>query len=148
MRLNCLISLLPTLPAGPAATFADPPAGVREFTPQWEFEPFPGEKIVLNGTVEQVVAELAQINPDYSPFAPAASGDQGPALERRQKAKFFPRDRVLCKKPGRRNVHTSEIDVGIRYLGTVKGQFRGDPGPANCVGSAAATVLPSGFATT
>ncbi|KAK1598968.1 uncharacterized protein LY79DRAFT_665534 [Colletotrichum navitas] len=131
MRANYLFTLVSALPAVLGTALTDPHAGVREFTSKWEFEPFPGKKVVLNGTVEQVVAELAQINPDYSPFTPAL-GDGGLSLERRQKAELFPADKVLCLKPGWDYVHESEANVGISYLKTVKGRPRGDPGPANC----------------
>ncbi|EFQ25080.1 uncharacterized protein GLRG_00224 [Colletotrichum graminicola M1.001] len=131
MRANYLVALLSALPAILVTALADLHTDVHEFTPKWEFEPFPGQKITLNGTVEQVVAELAQINPDYSPFAPAL-GDGGLGVEKRQKAELFPADKVLCLKPGWDYVHESEAKVGIHYLKTVKGRPRGDPGPGNC----------------
>ncbi|KAK2040999.1 hypothetical protein LZ31DRAFT_568316 [Colletotrichum somersetense] len=131
MRADYLFSLLTALPAVVAATPAGLPAGVREFTPTWEFEPFPGQTVVLNGTIQQVLAELAQINPDYSPFAPALAA-HAMTQEGREQAKLFPTDKVLCQKDGWENVDYSQADVGIHYLRTVKGRPRLDPGPANC----------------
>ncbi|KAF6797000.1 hypothetical protein CMUS01_15820, partial [Colletotrichum musicola] len=42
-----------------------PLKGYNVFVPQWEFEVAPGEKVVLNGTIEEVRNQLAEINPEY-----------------------------------------------------------------------------------
>ncbi|TQN70871.1 hypothetical protein CSHISOI_04305 [Colletotrichum shisoi] len=136
MRFALILALLPALSVALADDAMDSPMGTKEFVPTWEFEPFPGEKVVLNGTIEQVVAELKQINPDYSPFSPEsqalAQADLSFSSSAAHLPEIYPRDKILCNMPKWGYVDTYSSDRGYRHLLGVKGRPRGDPGPGNC----------------
>ncbi|KAH8651113.1 hypothetical protein BX600DRAFT_441555 [Xylariales sp. PMI_506] len=100
---------------------------IGEFT--WEVETFPGgPKKNITGTVENVVAELSTINPNWK--------DDFKFDESRIKNRgvSFPFTAVLC------NIRTSEwglasvprISEGIDYLNGVPGTPVAGPGPSAC----------------
>ncbi|CCF34579.1 hypothetical protein CH063_06546 [Colletotrichum higginsianum] len=134
MRFTLILALLPALSVVLADDDMDSPMGSKEFVPTWEFEPFPGEKVVLNGTIEQVVAELKEINPDYSPFSSdsLAQADASFLSSTVQLPEIYPRDKVLCNMPKWGFVDTYSSDRGYSHLLGVRGRPRGDPGPGNC----------------
>ncbi|KAJ0159347.1 hypothetical protein CTA2_9885 [Colletotrichum tanaceti] len=140
MRFTLVLALLPALSVALDGNSVESPVGDKQFVPTWEFEPFPGEKVVLNGTVEQVVAELEQINPGYSPFSPdaqaadlaQADASLSSARAKAQRPEIYPRDKVLCNTSKWGNVDTYSSDQGYIHLLGVKGLPRGDPGPGNC----------------
>ncbi|GJC80756.1 hypothetical protein ColLi_03594 [Colletotrichum liriopes] len=129
MRFDYLFALLPTFSVVLAEAFVDLPT--HEFIPRWEFEPFPGENVVLNGTIEQVLAELKQINPNYSPFS-SAPHEPVSSLSTRQQHQIHERDSVLCDNPNWGRVHVLKSQIGLDYLKAVKGQPSAGPGPGNC----------------
>ncbi|KZL67480.1 hypothetical protein CI238_01014 [Colletotrichum incanum] len=129
MRFEYLLALLPTVSAVLADAFVDPPT--HQFIPRWKFEPFPGVNVVLNGTIEQALAELKQINPNYSPFS-SALHEPISSLRKRQRHETYQRDSVLCNNPNWGLVHVVASQVGIDYLKAVKGQPSAGPGPGNC----------------
>ncbi|KAA8649879.1 uncharacterized protein ATNIH1004_002558 [Aspergillus tanneri] len=105
-----------------------PGYGVEEFT--WEVETKPGgPTVALNGTIQEIYAELIEINPIYDlDFAARAteasiSNDDGtPHLRKRFD--------VTC------NIYTktlrTRIQEGITYLRGVSGRSTNGPGPGNC----------------
>ncbi|OAQ72121.1 hypothetical protein VFPPC_00170 [Pochonia chlamydosporia 170] len=99
---------------------------------QWEIETKPGGPTVqINGTIEQAVAQLHKINPNFSKDynlndATADGGDE------HDKRAAQPNDfDVKCF--GRWVATVSKwINEGVKYLKGVKGQPTNGPGPGNC----------------
>jgi hypothetical protein len=92
-------------------------------TIEWELEPVAGgEKVYINGTVEQVHAELAITHPNWEQdFVPK---------EDLVKRTDFPYNDVVCAHwPAAPN---GAITNGVNYLRTVPGKPRNGPGPGNC----------------
>ncbi|KAJ0381898.1 hypothetical protein COL922a_013639 [Colletotrichum nupharicola] len=65
MRAFHLAALLPAFLAVEASVLEAPIPGYEVYVPEWEVQATPGgPTIVLNGTVEEVVDKLHEINPD------------------------------------------------------------------------------------
>ncbi|GAB1205198.1 hypothetical protein APSETT445_003869 [Aspergillus pseudonomiae] len=99
-----------------------PGYGVQE--PSWEVETTPGgPKMILNGTVQQVHAQLLEINPNYDDEFAAV-------LEKRETTVLDKRDDIKCNNwPKARR---GDIEAGIKHLRGVSGQPSNGPGPGNC----------------
>ncbi|KAJ3540860.1 hypothetical protein NM208_g4871 [Fusarium decemcellulare] len=99
---------------------------------QWEVKAFrDGPELHLNGTIEEVHAELLSLNPNYD----ADFADQGPdddedrvTLEKRTD---FSNANTNCDFPG--NLASApRVDQGIKYLRGVKGKPGMPAGPGAC----------------
>lgn len=101
----------------------------REFVPSWEVEVRPGETVILNGTVQQVHAQLTALNPNWEAERANATASQS-HLERRN---VFPEHpQIFC------GIMPMSWNFGpltrsaIDYLSKVPGSPRNDAGPGNC----------------
>ncbi|PHH88398.1 hypothetical protein CDD83_7595 [Cordyceps sp. RAO-2017] len=98
------------------------------FVPSWEVEVHPGgPKAVLNGTVEQVYAELLQMNPAWDKDF-ARLPVEGPALEKRTS---FRDGSLICGRPFE-PASIKAIRNGISYLRQVKGRPSMPADPSKC----------------
>ncbi|KAE8343326.1 hypothetical protein BDV24DRAFT_161763 [Aspergillus arachidicola] len=103
---------------------------IEEFS--WEVETTPGgSTVVLNGTVEQVLSQLRDINPNYdAEFAIPADEVEHPVEEEATSSHLTKRGDVKCGGyPKARRVH---IEQGIKYLRGVPGKPQRGPGPGSC----------------
>ncbi|KAF9881493.1 hypothetical protein CkaCkLH20_00639 [Colletotrichum karsti] len=111
-----------------------PIPGYDVFIPEWEVKATPdGETLRINGTVEEVVAELEQINPHYRRSIglddPTLMARQQEELEKRQMVQFH-RQNGICDHF--RGADTGQIMAAVQYLNWVTGRPRNGGGPANC----------------
>ncbi|KXG46519.1 uncharacterized protein PGRI_053750 [Penicillium griseofulvum] len=105
-----------------------PGYGVEEFS--WEVETKPGgDKVILNGTVQEIYAELLDINPKYDlDFADIlaqpndVTKEDTPHLQKRLAVTCNNYDQAL----------RTRIQEGISHLRSVRGQPTNGPGPGNC----------------
>ncbi|KAJ6441367.1 major facilitator superfamily transporter [Purpureocillium lavendulum] len=89
---------------------------------EWNVDIAPGRTAVLNGTVQEVYAQILQIKPDYT-LADVVAVPEPRALRHK-------RSTVKCG-----NFALAEkrrIVEGINYLRRVPGAPRNGPGPGNC----------------
>ncbi|KAF5007077.1 hypothetical protein FDECE_6581 [Fusarium decemcellulare] len=99
---------------------------------QWEVKAFrDGPELHLNGTIEEVHAELLSLNPNYD----ADFANQGPdddedrvTLEKRTD---FSNANTNCNFPGNL-AYAPRVDQGIKYLRGVKGKPGMPAGPGAC----------------
>ncbi|KAK1674640.1 hypothetical protein BDP55DRAFT_633074 [Colletotrichum godetiae] len=119
--------------------------GTTTFVPSWKYEPFPGEIVHFNGTVEGVLAHLKQINPDYRLPDDAAdvAGPRGrgsirsvlSSLQRRSEQTIVEttvtKDIVTRNDTKPSNV-ASIVAAGVTLLLRVPGQPQAGPGPESC----------------
>ncbi|GAM38148.1 hypothetical protein TCE0_033f08656 [Talaromyces pinophilus] len=140
----------------PPADSPMPGYGIVELS--WEVIPAPGQSpIILNGTVEQVLSQLLEINPKYqaevfekredllaaptaAPVATAATDLTEPTAVAHSTQIW----RIQCG--GYDSASTKRIKDGIKYLNGIAGQPKNGPGPNNCGRNAAPQALP-GFYT-
>ncbi|KAJ0167136.1 hypothetical protein CTA2_4233 [Colletotrichum tanaceti] len=109
-----------------------PIPGYSVFTPEWEVQVTPGgESVHMNGTIEHIFDELANVNPVYTEALmkdfTALGHDRPGALERREDWRTRP---FIC-----RNHPSAKVDAawdGIRYLRTLKSKPKSSAGPASC----------------
>ena len=99
---------------------------------QWEIQAFPdGEYLTLEGTVQEVEAQLLAINPNWEtdfPLPPSvAAADAARRLARRTD---FGGSKTLCNLFEKASIY--EILGGINYLRGVGGRPGAGPGPGNC----------------
>jgi hypothetical protein len=102
-------------------------------TPTWEVETTPGgERVLLNGTVQEVAAQLDLINPNWkADFNVTRPPKPGAARAKRQEPDW---GTCLC------NIRLTEwsaaqffqIEEGESYLATVPGKPTAGPGPGTC----------------
>ncbi len=123
-----------SLAARALATEAPIPGyGVEEMT--WEVEVLPGQPPVsFNGTVEQLVAQASEINPDWEAKYITAANTAGADVESSSLSKRAPFVRRNCG-PGYYQWHpanTRRIRDGIYYLSGIGGTATNGPGPGNC----------------
>ncbi|KAK8094958.1 hypothetical protein PG997_001643 [Apiospora hydei] len=122
MHFSSILVLAAPL-AALAATLEAPIPGYRIVPLEWEVEMAPGRTEALNGTIEEVYAQILRINPDFQLAAPA------PAAEARglQPEK---RNQVVCGAFSRAS--RRHIRKGIMYLHEVAGRPANGPGPRAC----------------
>ncbi|KAE8369302.1 hypothetical protein BDV27DRAFT_165833 [Aspergillus caelatus] len=107
---------------------------IEEFS--WEVETTPGgPTVVLNGTVEKVLSQLREINPNYeAEFATVVPEIDQPAEhaaeEEDTSSHLAKRGDVVCGKFP--SAYQSDIDQGIKYLRSVPGKPQRGPGPGSC----------------
>ncbi|KGO38353.1 hypothetical protein PEX1_068910 [Penicillium expansum] len=102
--------------------------GVEEFS--WEVETKPGgPKVILNGTVQEIYAELININPTYD-LDFAAMPAQAIVDTNNETSHLHKRLDVTCNNYDQ--AISSRIKEGIRYLRGVNGKPSNGPGPGNC----------------
>lgn len=108
------------------------PAGYEAEVASWEFQVMPGgPPVVLNGTVEEVHAELLRLNPNWDSDFPqrvARSQDQDWTLEKRTD---FSMANTLCDATWG-SAHDGPISEGIERLERIGGVPRLGPGPGKC----------------
>ncbi|KND92744.1 hypothetical protein TOPH_02897, partial [Tolypocladium ophioglossoides CBS 100239] len=117
--------------------FTTPHGYNNTFYPSWEVDVRPGETVILNGTVEEVHAELRRLNPDWdSQFAPnhtkRQSYDDDNTLDNYWE--FGPNPKYYCGlwPPGDRDRWRPILFQAFWYLYYVKGQPVNGPGPSSC----------------
>ncbi|KAB8207741.1 hypothetical protein P875_00117052 [Aspergillus parasiticus SU-1] len=106
---------------------------IEEFS--WEVETTPGgPTVVLNGTVEKVLSQLREINPNYDTEFPTVVPEIQPAEQAAEgedtSSHLVKRGDVVCGKFP--SAYQSDIDQGIKYLRTVPGKPQRGPGPGSC----------------
>lgn len=125
MRPSTLFLALSTTAVTLAAD-VDPIPGYKIVDIAWEIEVSPGRIEILNGTVQEVVAQAIAINPDYKlrdvPPEPA------PAFKPR--GRLQGREVKFCNNFGTAGVN--DIIAGVDYLRGVSGQPSMGPGPGAC----------------
>ncbi|KAL4733705.1 hypothetical protein BDV11DRAFT_175437 [Aspergillus similis] len=113
-----------------------PGYGVEDFT--WEMDTTPGgPTVLLNGTVQEIYAELLKINPSYDgDFADTLAAAQAMAETETKSeteagaASLHKRLPVTCNNYD--EAITRRIREGITYLRGVSGRPTNGPGPGNC----------------
>ncbi|KAF9878697.1 hypothetical protein CkaCkLH20_03597 [Colletotrichum karsti] len=109
-----------------------PIPGFDVFVPQWEVAATPGgETLLLNGTVEEVIGQLYEINPDFKEMEWLnQTAKESPALAKRAD---FLGARVYCDHASNvKNAKREVIFTGIGYLKVVGGHPMSGGGPAAC----------------
>ncbi|KAL4918149.1 hypothetical protein BDW62DRAFT_68589 [Aspergillus aurantiobrunneus] len=96
----------------------------------WEVAPYPdADPIILNGTIQQVYAELQQINPNYDEdwegVEEPEAEDDSPVLEKRSHD-------LECWDARRWGVSPEVMGDGIRYLRKLHGRPYLSAGPNEC----------------
>ncbi|KAK6226431.1 hypothetical protein QIS74_02478 [Colletotrichum tabaci] len=122
------------LPSQSQTSAIELPKGYSIFVPEWEVQAKPGgDKMILKGTVEEVLDELHGINPNYEQdfgldlSSPTYLSQPAPAVEKRDD---FRDAHFQCNVTIMADARV--IADGAKYLKGVKGQPRGDPGPNSC----------------
>jgi hypothetical protein len=116
--------------------------GYELFTPSWEVQVIPGgELITLNGTIEEVHAELLHLNSNWDedfPEEPEAedTNESTDLVERDfdsplDKRTDFTNSKYNCFGPYGL-AKSIAINQGITYLRKVKGNPRASAGPSRC----------------
>ncbi|KAK4232624.1 hypothetical protein QBC38DRAFT_450254 [Podospora fimiseda] len=128
--------LLNPVDASPAMRGDEIP-GYKTVELSWEVATTPGgPTMILNGTVQQVRAQLLQLNPNYdNDFAELTAASKAAAAMRRSKgvSKDVDPSHRLCDIWGRWDSATKKrILEGIDYLHHINGQPHQGPGPGNC----------------
>ncbi|KAI8311501.1 hypothetical protein K4K61_012056 [Colletotrichum sp. SAR11_59] len=127
MRAFHLTAFLPAFLAVEASVLEAPTPGYQVYVPEWEVQATPGgPTIVLNGTVEEVVDKLHEINPDYEEFLNSTI-EQSAALQKRTD---FSGTQVFCGNFGA--AERDRFFAGIGYLRGVGGRPSNGAGPGNC----------------
>lgn len=132
-----LAILQATSAAGAAVAVARAPVtdGVEGYGMQplaWEIQAFPdGEYLTLEGTVQQVEAQLIALNPNYlTDFPLPSSFEAADAARRLARRTDFGGSKTLCDIFERASIN--EIFNGINYLRGRGGRPNRGPGPGNC----------------
>ncbi|KAJ0268716.1 hypothetical protein COL940_013136 [Colletotrichum noveboracense] len=127
MRAFHLSALLPAFLAVEASVLEAPIPGYEVYVPEWEVQVTPGgPTIILNGTVEEVVDKLHEINPDYEGFLNSTM-EQSAGLQKRTD---FSGTQVFCGNFGA--AERDRFFAGIGYLRGVGGRPSNGAGPGNC----------------
>ncbi|POR31654.1 Uncharacterized protein TPAR_08133 [Tolypocladium paradoxum] len=114
-----------------------PRAEYREFIPSWEVEVRPGETAILNGTIQEVRAELLKRNPDWDtqyPVQNTTKRDPG-HMDGWNYINVFPKDtKILCGIWSRSEAWTAVlINFALSLDRAAKiGQPKNGAGPGNC----------------
>ncbi|PNY29972.1 Uncharacterized protein TCAP_00111 [Tolypocladium capitatum] len=119
--------------------------GDDDFVPSWEVEVRPGETVILNGTVQEVHAQLRRLNPDWDSQVAASLTKRAYSF-----TPLFPNAFPADAKPICGHFDGTEPDEWERvmdeahdYLNQVQGQPRNDAGPGNCGRSSEPKTLSS-----
>ncbi|TLD09468.1 hypothetical protein PspLS_12016 [Pyricularia sp. CBS 133598] len=147
--LNIFLGLLPLaaigiqgaalgLPSGELQDLPVLPEGFKIVETQWNVDIRPGEKIILNGTIESVYAQLLELNPNYETdnaeqIAARLSQlkQETAALKNNQLAR---RDHTECGHAGSTApVPASAVWDGVQYLWRVGGEAWIGPGECSRV---------------
>ena len=120
-----------------AATLATPNGDYGLYVPEWEVEVFPGGDLRrFSGTVEEVHAQLLELNPNWDTDYPggnnvdstAAADDELTSLAKRTD---FGGSQYFCR--GRwAEADYMRVNEGIRYLRRIGGRPTNGAGPGNC----------------
>jgi hypothetical protein len=96
----------------------------------WEVEITPGgEKVILNGTVQEVYAQLIELYPEYKANFPITTHTEA-SMKRNDDSHLSKRDSWVCGNFPQCSM--THIDEGISYLYGVQGSPTNGPGPGNC----------------
>ncbi|WYZ33917.1 hypothetical protein EsH8_I_000193 [Colletotrichum jinshuiense] len=132
MRSTNLFVIVTTSLAIMISALKAPIEGYDVFIPEWEVQATPGGKnLSFHGTVEHVVDELTQVNPQYAKsfgidFGSIEKTSHGPL----QKRADFSKTPYICH-----NFDTGLVSAGwegIDYLRKVPGKPKASAGPASC----------------
>ncbi|KAK3998289.1 hypothetical protein QBC44DRAFT_338278 [Cladorrhinum sp. PSN332] len=116
-------------------TLGDEISGYKTVEISWEVEATPGgPTMILNGTVEEVHAQLLEVNPNYdSDFAEIKAAKKAAAAARQFTGLSNREASNICDLYGVWDSATkARILEGVDYLHGVKGQPVNGPGPGNC----------------
>ncbi|KAL2826231.1 hypothetical protein BDW59DRAFT_171895 [Aspergillus cavernicola] len=108
----------------------DPPEGYGLHIPEWDVEITPGgERVTLNGTVEEVREELLRLNPRWNDDFLEGLPDESEHSTLVKRTDFYGAKYVCGRWSGAR--HNPIVD-GIKYLRGISGRPGAGPGPGNC----------------
>ncbi|KAL0936837.1 uncharacterized protein CTRU02_209053 [Colletotrichum truncatum] len=144
MHLSLDTFILSTLLSGAQAALEAPIAGYSVIIPEWDVQAYPGgtkKAVPLNGTIQEVHAQLLQINPDYdSSFDRSLSG-----MARLSQITTDPEKHIIlhgdnefvganytCGNNTWGHAITGQIEDGIQYLRKVVGKPKAHAGPQAC----------------
>ncbi|KAK3322866.1 hypothetical protein B0H66DRAFT_216165 [Apodospora peruviana] len=96
---------------------------------EWDIEVAPGQREILNGTVQEVYAQAVELNPNFKINNPVAlpSNEVERALSTRSRI-----DRRWVNCNNWPLAERSRLQEGINYLRGVGGRPTNGPGPGNC----------------
>ncbi|KAK4208247.1 hypothetical protein QBC37DRAFT_444034 [Rhypophila decipiens] len=116
-----LVSFLAVIMAQITLAVESPIAGYTVVDIQWDIEVAPGQREILNGTVQEIYSQALELNPDFEikPVAPILSARS--RIDRRW---------VNCNNWPLGN--GERLQSGINYLRGVRGRPTNGPGPGNC----------------
>ncbi|KAM7202258.1 hypothetical protein V8F33_002975 [Rhypophila sp. PSN 637] len=127
MRISSLVIAGSVLGRSTFAGGVEPIPGYEIVPMSWEIEISPGQVAVLNGTIQEVVAQATTINPEFV-LPPASKAETpSPAMKRRS---IRGRGVQFCNQFRQANVGT--IRDGVNYLRRLGGQATLAPGPGRC----------------
>ncbi|KAB8219143.1 hypothetical protein BDV33DRAFT_192139 [Aspergillus novoparasiticus] len=136
IALSALSTQSPLSQVSGAAT-SNPFEKLRITTPTWEVEVTPGgDKVTLNGTVQEVHAQLLQLNPNYDSDFPAKRSEEPSSLTKRD----FKYEKYYCWGEdgwhySRKRGDSGDLQDGIDYLNSIGGtpkEAPGDCGRVSC----------------
>ncbi|KAL4962765.1 uncharacterized protein BDV14DRAFT_202586 [Aspergillus stella-maris] len=121
-----------------ASPTPSPLDGYDIFIPSWEVQVTPGsEPVILNGTIDEVHAELLKLNPKWDDDFPGVDVDESSSLANRdlewslEKRTDFTESKYNCfGRWGR--AHAITVRQGISYLRKVTGRPHAAAGPGTC----------------
>lgn len=140
LRSIALASVLAAVAVAAPAAQESPIKGYTIVPTAWEFDGPDGQVIQLNGTVQEVVAQLDELVPNSraKPMAsiaasPAASSSsESTTSEDSPLKKRYDEAKLLCWVDRWGNAYVSAIQDGINYLNGVSGRPWHNPGPGTC----------------
>ncbi|KAK4224233.1 hypothetical protein QBC38DRAFT_371454 [Podospora fimiseda] len=132
MKTSAIASIATAIMAG-LTIASEPIPGYDIVELSWEVKPYlTGDSITLNGTIEQVHAQLLEINPNYdtevAPVVAEAALAESKQIARR--GVISKRDHTICGHFSSAN--KGRIQQGIDYLWGVGGRPGNGPGPGAC----------------
>ncbi|KAJ6437273.1 Lipid particle protein [Purpureocillium lavendulum] len=99
-----------------------PLPGYDVVMPEWGFDVANGGSLVVNGTVEEAMRKLVEINPDYEAFFNSTDANEASVIAKRAN---FEDGRLFCG-PGSENKYqpasVARIQEGMRYLRRLDGE--------------------------
>ncbi|KAI8219424.1 hypothetical protein K4K54_009529 [Colletotrichum sp. SAR 10_86] len=127
MRASHLAVFLPATMALGASAIEAPIPGYGVYVPEWEVQATPdGPTVLLSGTVEEVVDQLQELNPEYEELLNTTIA-QSAALDKRTD---FSGSKVVCGNFPKAN--RDRLYAGVGYLRGVGGRPWNAAGPGTC----------------
>ncbi|KAH6636400.1 hypothetical protein F5144DRAFT_567358 [Chaetomium tenue] len=138
LRSIAVASVLATVAVAAPVAQDSPIEGYTIVPITWEFDGPNGQVIQLNGTVQEVVAQLDLIVPNSQAklIASIAAASTASSTSRRDEEspleKRYDEDKILCWVHGWTAASLRSIQDGINYLNGVSGRPSHGPGPSTC----------------